>query len=208
MRFITLLASGVILCHATSAFAASEKTVGIPLKDIWAFEMPGTKNVLKIKGPETDRLVAEIRQAISADESNPKGPRSAFAVEGVDGDALREVHAVIVERKKPRNAFPKGSLVSIVFFSKPAGSYVHLQQVESTENSIEIRYQFVPHRTRDVTQHLALIPFRTQSVNKIRVDIVQSPMAPEFTKWGIKPLRPDWAEEFISKPFTFEVVGD
>src|SRR4051794_36090444 len=96
----------------------------IPLKDAWAYRMPGTQNMQNLEPNaygQSVRQLAMDEQAKRVKESlifqipnylgaggseKPKPARPGFAVLGKEAQALREVHAVLVEDKKAKQSFP------------------------------------------------------------------------------------------------------
>lgn len=209
----SLLICACLILSAGYALASEPKTVTIPLDQIWAWEMPGTRDIgqLEPNKPakvECGPLVGEIRQALSASRVRGTEPRAGFAVVGTGLDALREAHAVLVEKKQPRDSFPVGSEITVVFFSYQAGSYVHLRHVEQRGNVVEIEYRFVPHETCEVTEHLALVPLGKLPVGDVSVRIVLSPigepsLGPDFLRECI-----EWGRRVVCRPFSFSVLAD
>lgn len=165
-------------CHAETESDANQenKSVTIPLDQIWAYRMPGTQDVEALDG----LLVTESRRAIGFLTPDNKQTRSAFAVLGTELDALREAHSVFTKKSRHRKTFPAGSDVSIVFFSAEFGRYVHIDLVERQDNVVRIHYRFVPHKTKERTKHLALIPLGKLAAGKYRVKMIRSPMKPNY----------------------------
>ena len=112
---------------------------------------------------------------------------------------------MLVDGKKPQETFPPDTKVSLVFFSYQYGPYVHLHKVTRRGNLINVRYQFVPHKTEEVTEHFALIPIGKLAAGKVRVEIIQSPMEPKFVKAGWKDIKPDIASRIVCGSFSFDV---
>src|SRR6266576_3264860 len=109
MRLLLLI---VAIIFVAAAKADESKPVTIPLKDIWAHRMPGTKDVAELEPdaagniPKSDRdrpLTLEIRRALDAHHGEPQ---EAFAVLGSGRNALEEAHAVLTGQKQPLNSFP------------------------------------------------------------------------------------------------------
>jgi hypothetical protein len=142
-----LLLALMFIVSTASRAVADKKPVEIPLKDVWALDMPGTRPMRHgappDKAPEAP-LVADIRQALYRVPVN-QGPGKGFAVTGVDMDALRNAHSVIVKKQKPKDTLPADNEVMVAFFSRSAGSYVHIKHVERRNNEVIISYHFVQH---------------------------------------------------------------
>ncbi len=195
--------------------ALAADSVEIPLKDIWALDMPGTQDIRKLEATATSKdekndadlpLISRIRGATA----KPRGePREAFAVLGSGIDALRRAASDMAGETKPQESFPAGSDVSLVFFSYTTGMYVYLDKVERRGNFFEIKYHFVPHLTKEMTDHFALIPLGAIESGVYSVDIVQSPMdMSRVSTAGKKPAATTdakSAEKFVCRPFSFSV---
>jgi len=153
-----------------AAVVAEPRTVSVPLKQIWAHEIPGTKSAFDLEpklapGLSNQELkkqstVVRINRALAGWLQGPPkrekvGP--GFAVAGSGLNALKNAHGVLVEKKRIV-AFPGDSEMSLVFFTGQSGLYVHLDEVKQSKNRFEIRYHFVTHSTFDATTHFALIP--------------------------------------------------
>ena len=211
VRCVAFLAA--TLCSATLLADEPNKPVEIPLKDIWALDMPGTKDVRKLEpagagsgDPQSKSFIPSLIQEIAEAIKYPaaKGPDEGFVVAGSDKSALQAARDVLTGKTKRQAALPADSEVSIVFFSYVCGDYVHLESVKEFKNVIEIRYRFVNHMTRDVTQHFAIIPLGKLKLGEYRVDIVRD-------RTGEKPMESpagsgqDLASRFVCKSFEFSV---
>jgi hypothetical protein len=202
--------------------ANSEEATEIPLKDIWAYQMPGTRDVRDL---EPDKFGPQIRKLSSAEQLkkyetsltnqilgkldfNKLGQKAnpGFAVEGIGADALREAAAVLSGTKKPPTSFAANSNVSVVFFSHQSGYYVHLDKVEQRPGLVTISYQFVPHETRNLTRHFALIPLGKLPSGDVKVDIKRLPMQKKFIDAGFKESDSS-AESRVAQSFRFSVKG-
>ncbi len=220
-RIAILLA--LVLCGSNSY---AEEAVEIPLGEVWAYDMPGTKDVKELEpkayGREATSLpgseqferikksiIHQIRHSLQLEpDHNAQGPRKpgkAFAVVGSGNEALAEANSILAGRKEPQNTFPASSKLSIVFHSLEAGSYVHLTSVERQGNRIIIHFQFVPHFTANSTSHFALIPVTDLPPGEIEVQIVQEPMKDRYGIGKGLEANPDWQEQVICKPFSFTI---
>jgi hypothetical protein len=213
-----LLTSAFLMACAGCALAApaapaddESKTVTIPLDQIWAYDMPGTRDTGQLEPNKPAKLgsgplVGEILRALAVTPAEGKEARPGFAVLGTGLEAIREAHAVLVDNSKPRQAFPTGGEVSVVFFSYEAGSYVYLNRVERGGNVVEIYYRFVPHRTMNLTSHFAIIPLGALPAGKIYVKILQSPLEQEYTIQGFRPVTDAVSRQIVCRSFSFSVV--
>jgi hypothetical protein len=207
----------------------AEDVKQIPLSQIWAYNMPSTRDVQELEPEAYGRearslseaeqferinksIIQQIRLSLQLEpDTDAQGrtikrePGKAFAVVGTGKEALIEAKAILSGRKEPQNTFPAKSKLSIVFHSLEAGSYVHLTSVERMDNRIIIHFQFVPHFTAVVSSHFALIPVVDLPSGKIEVQIVQEPMKDEYgVGKGLEP-NAEWQEQVICKPFSFTI---
>ena len=92
------------------------------------------------------------------------------------------------------------------FFSHAFGYYVHLRKVEQEPGKIVITYRFAPHRTKEMTNHFALIPLGNLSPGKVKVESVRAPIDSQLTVAGFKEPSAAMAMQVVAQPFEFEVV--
>lgn len=179
----------------------------IPLQDIWAWDMPGTRplnrtetgNLLPSNSPELI-LLSEIISTLTSTPNNFT-PDQCFAVEGEGKNALQEAHAVIVKKQAKKTSFSQDQKISLVFFSYPFNSYVHLVRVEQQDQSLQIFYRFVTHRTRQMTVHIALIPVNLSASGNTQVEIKSQPATGNIAGgWE------QWEQKIICRPFNFNVT--
>lgn len=213
MNRLSLTAGFVIALVSCVAMAESpeEKPTMIPLDQIWALQMPGTRDIGELEADKPPKsmygpLVEKIRRALDTAREEGKDAKAAFAVLGTGLDALREAHAVLVQEKKPRETFPSGSEISVVFFSHSFGSYVHLDRVQRRDNVIEIHYRFVPHKTSDLTEHIAIVPLGALPAGEYQITVIQEPMDERFINGGFRPVDSKVAGQVVSGSFRFSVA--
>ena len=212
--------------------------VEIPLDQIWALHMPGTKNILELD-PDGDSnslallpddvrikrwkssLMRQIGDALMGDTS-PDWPREGqtarpgFAVRGTGVDALHEAYDVLVEHKAARTSFRASDPISIIFFSYVTGSLVDVLSVVRRDTTIELRYRFVGPLDKRNALQIALIPLGECPPNNYQVSIIQLPPGQELmdgTRVTVK--REDWSESakkagerFVCHSFSFDVTKD
>ena len=180
----------------------------IPLDQIWAYGMPGTRDILTL---DPDRVpqrplgmrVGGPQSFISREGEKIAGP--GFAVLGKGMEAWLSTHVELAEGQKPQDSFPLGSELSVVFFSHGFGQYVHIHRVERHGNVITIRYRFVPHRTKNFSSHFALIPVNGLQLGKVQVNIIRSPMDQKYVgSW--KPISAEWERRVVCKSFSFLIL--
>lgn len=165
-------------------------SVIIPLDQIWAFDMPGTKNVRDLEPaipfglPNKEYLhrspINQIQRSLSNSRFWPKKGNQAgpgFVVEGIDKEALKNAHVVLIKKDKSdhERIFPPDTDLSIVFYSFLCGAYVRLVDVERGDNLVTVRYRLISHATANSTSHFTIIPIGKLSEGHIQVNIVQAP---------------------------------
>ena len=187
MRCIQTLVAIIALCASSSG---QEKTIA--LKDIWAFGMPGTKNVKELQKIPSglsnedlleQSLVAQIQAALHRRNIPGPGepPRPVLVVKGVRTEALKEASRLLREmnqlktKKEPELIQPLGQDLTLVFYSYLCGRHVHLTDVEMAGSRITLKYRFVEHTSNNMTTHFALIPLGKKLKGKIKVRVVEEP---------------------------------
>jgi hypothetical protein len=161
------------LVYSTRTAVAADKPLTIPLESVWAYGMPGTRPMQRVRGSEetaaAPKLISEIRGALRY--LGDKKPAQGFAV--LTKDALRQAHACLTKKVAPRNSFPSSTELSGVFFAYQNSYYVALHKVQRSNNRIEIQYRHVLHEEQILTEHLAIIPLGKFSPGEVIVDISQ-----------------------------------
>ena len=204
MNLFSLAIGLALLLQVTT----EEQVTIIPLKEIWGYNIPGTRDVQKIEGDRALKQINEIRDMLSKRPPQGREAKPGFAVVGTGPDALREAHAVLSDGEEPRQKLPQNSEASVVFFSFQFGHYVHLHKVIRRGNVVEVYYRFVPHKTKELTEHFALIPLDRLIVGKGRVEIIQSPMEQEFFITGWESVKSEVARRIVCNSFSFVVEAD
>jgi hypothetical protein len=178
----------------------------IPLNEIWAFGMPGTRDIRELEANYSSKnsLISEIRKRHTFKTWQDKaGP--GFAVEGIDLEALKNAHAVITGAAKRSSSLGSGKEISLVFFSLEFGYYVHLTDVDIIGNDIEIRYEFVPHLTKNRTRHFALIPVGKLAKGNFSVSIIPEPFERRNVGKEFKEIPDERKLPLVSSTFEFTV---
>ena len=202
-----MVSSIVVLALALAAPNTAETS----LKDIWAQKMPGTKDIAELEPnaqgniPKADRdrpLAMEISEALHYQIG--KEPAEGFIVQGAGKSALQTAHDVLTNKQKHQSKFSDDSELSVIFFSYQFGAYVHLESVKESGKVIEIRYRFVPHETKEVTDHFAIIPLGKLEPGKYRVDIIRDRSDEKPVEAPAGPGQ-DWENKIVCKSFEFSV---
>jgi hypothetical protein len=239
-QFIYGTAVVLILGATASAEPPQEQpeTETIRLDQIWAYQMPGTRNILDLVakigseqraelGIESahevtpKKIWAELAISLSEVSSFWPGPgrdaRKAFAVSGCDVEALLQAYGVIVRGDTPSKSFSSRKPITIVFFTYQCPNYVHLDSVERCENEIAIRYRFMQPVNRIQSVQLALVPLGRLPIGKYDVAIDQEPMGQQQLDGGFEPRQLDTRlpsrnieldRRVVCKSSTFSIIDD
>ncbi len=167
MTFLRTLAfswtSSLIL--VTAGTACGEETLTIPLDTIWAWDMPGTKDVSEISPVDTTLPTKETRRlspmhdiliTLNYADKNQR-PAKGFVVIGSDRLALDKAREIITGKSKALSALPSYEELTLVYFSK-GGCPIYLSEVSRNKHKIIVT--FYTHRTieLDLGSYFALIP--------------------------------------------------
>jgi hypothetical protein len=178
----------------------------IPLSEIWAYDMPGTKDVRKLGQSES---IERILRAIAHKSNSQEFASPGFAIVGTNKTALDEAFQVLVKRQSAPDKLSPSEPVSIVVFSHNTVRYFHISSVETRGVKFIVRYQLIPHKTKKVTSHFAIIPLGKLTPDKYQVEMVQLQPV-EFIKNGFPPISDEVAKTIVSNSFDFEIeeLGD
>lgn len=206
IRVLSLLAMACC-CSISNA----EEVVEIPLSEIWAYSMKGTRDISRLEpkyftkkfasqtGSEIGKqikqsLVRKIRKELSQRPKN--GPNPGFAVEGSGVDALRQAYEVLSGSRPIQNEFLAGGDICLFFFSYQAGSNVLIKSVDRKERTFHIRFEHVPHMSLEMTEHFALIPAGILSPGEYQVSV----------EWyGAQGEQVDSDDRFVCRSYSFIV---
>jgi hypothetical protein len=191
-----------------------DKAVTIPLDQIWAYKMPGTRDIQELdkarpkgSGRGFVALISESSVLRAEDLKWEKLARPGFAVAGTGLSALAAAHDVFVANAKPHEIFSQDEEITIVFFSEPvSGDRVHVRNVERRGHNIEVQYRLEPYFEKHLSSGLALIPIGKLPVGEYHVELHQLPREKKYVERGFKPLNEEWSRKFLCKPFSFSVT--
>jgi hypothetical protein len=186
----------------------------IPLDQIWAWRMPGTKPMKSSLqadskySTEEGALLAEIRRRLSKMPGTelPKKAEAGFVVSGTGMDAMKKAHAILLGKEKRQDHFKENQELSLVFFSYRATWYVHLHDIVIKGDTIKVRFKFVPHNEQVITNHFALIPINGLKAGKYKVVVERLPLEQKYVDIGWPP-RPASSDNIVSDSFSFSVGG-
>jgi hypothetical protein len=173
----------------------------IPLREIWARDMPGTKNIDELHKQWRPEDIARLQRNPAPNEETV---RPTFAVQGTGFEALRNSYEVLVKKKEPKRSFDENTDISIIFFSRDDNWYVHLQSVEVKNKIITLNCNMVTHETQETTKHFALIPVGKLLSGEYQIEVVVS----QVDKTGQpipNPLEQGIVNRIISGPSTFSI---
>jgi hypothetical protein len=185
----------------------------IPLNQIWAYDMPGTKDIGDLgrhqARSEGMKFLASISESsvLRAQRQNGEPARQGFAVVGNGLTAMRAAHAVMEGEAKQTTKFSPDDEITLVFFSEPAtGAHVYVRRVEREGNNIEIQYQLEPYIQRHYSFGFALIPLGRLPFGQYTVGFLQLRAEERHIRLGFRPFNKKWSDRFLCKPFTFKVI--
>ncbi len=208
-------ALAILACLSSAAFAESP-TETIPLKDIWAWDMPGTKNVRDLEpevfGPDLSSQPIDVQQkrnrgslVLQIHEHLSTLDDAGFAVAGNARDALKDIYSVLIEQKKTAASFSPSSDITLFFFSHMCAAYVRVDHVERKRNTIEIFYRYVPHSGKELTWHFALIPVGQLPPGNYQVTMTQLPVDMSLMHETTSEVDKKIGNKFVCKPFSFSI---
>jgi hypothetical protein len=207
-RLLLVIGFVVLWCATAAAEPPKEQpdTVTIPLDQVWAFRMPGTRDVARMLRENHSPLFDKIRGALSNYPEKGSQAKPSFVVAGDHVPALKAAKAVLVEGKPPRTSFRGTEELNIFLFSRQCAVYVQLDAVQRSNNDIQVRYSLIPHEESMVTEHFALIPLGKLAAGKYRINIVRLPMSPQLIAKGFVPISAIVADSTVCKSSEFEVT--
>lgn len=210
--------------------------IEIPLDQISAW--PRMRGTLRFGGERPDAtveyqrdwrpLLVDIYRALPKWAQKEGSESPGFAVVGTGLEAVRQMHAVLVERQPSRQSFQVGDEISLVFFSYKPSPSTHLHRVDCVGNRVEVRYRFEsghPPRTETRLKGcFALIPLGKLEAGEYHVNYVKSALerltfGPDFVPKGpfhekmirelkdrvYKPISREEARKMVCNSFSFTV---
>ncbi len=189
----------------------SDDAVVIPLSEVWGWRIPGTKPMSAGQRggeytAEEGPLLEEIRKRLSGlpGVGEEKKAEAGFIVAGTGMEAMKKAHAILMGKEDRRNDFEVDQELSLVFFTYRSTSYIHLHDIVIEDHTIRVRFKFIPHRSREVTNHFALIPISGLKGGKYEVLVERLPLEQKYVKAGVPP-RPTSSNNLVSSSFSFSV---
>lgn len=204
--FLLMLSLSVSIAHAKES---QEPPRTILPRDIWALEMPGTKDISELATPaDVKRLMAITGSWIERESKlNFKDvARPCFAVTGIGQPAFHNALERFESGKKPSGIFSTADEISVVFFSEPVGeNHVRIEQVVRKGKRIEIQYRLEPYLEKSISQTFALIPLGKLAEGAYQVEMRQLPRDKKYEKWPGTSVDEEWSRNYLCKAFSFSV---
>jgi hypothetical protein len=204
VRLLTMLML-VICCSCSSEEVAVpqpeeqspqpiEEIITIPMEQVWSTnqnrmwsvdEPVGTRYIGELVegSARNTSLLEEINESLDVETPGRKA-ESAFAVEGQDLEALKNAHAVLVKNQPRPKSLSAGKPISIVFFVLDSPHYTSLTYTKKRGNTIQIRYEFIPHLETIESSLFTLIPLGKLSQGHYQVKIDHEPYEKRYAKFG------------------------
>ncbi len=206
----------VSLAHAESPSEPTKAHI-IPLSEIWAYQMPGTKDVrelepkLDVHAPGFKKLWERslVRQIVSFLSSGApregKKPGPAFVVVGTGKEALKKAHSILKDKYtlEDHQRLPNNTELSLVFFHYVTGWHPQLTSVEQSPDSIVVKYRFIqPEEPSFGAARFALIPLGKLPSGTVSVNFEQEQ---PVDYRGLRLNQKTNAEQLVCDSFSFEV---
>ncbi len=165
----------IFLLFVSPSFAEEPRV--IPLGDIWATDMPGTREVFdteqnlgKDSGAKAQQVRDTLRDLWAAD--NTAG--DIFVVPGEGIEALTNVQKVLAGESDLASVTTT-SACSLFFYVYPTPVYVVIDRVTVSPEVISIHYSGVAQRsTHDMSPRYALIPLGNLPAGFTRIEVHES----------------------------------
>lgn len=199
-----------------SLVVAEEKPVEIPLKEIWAANMPSTRNIRELEHrTEGDhRQFGPLMHTVYRTMHGGRGERAGgspdagpgFPIPGSGIAALHAVYDILVDKAERPETVPVGE-VSIVFFARLSPADCYLEKVERNGTDITLTYRLHARQTGNLSFHLALIPLGALEPGKYDVRHVQLPVALAANDPAklAPPMAGERLKRSVSDPYSFKV---
>jgi hypothetical protein len=198
----------------------AEVAVEIPLSEVWALDMPGTKDVRELEpdafGEKFWSLPAEeqvdlqkksLTGQITAQLKWQDGgkPKPGFAVAGTGLQALKAARDVLTEESESPSSLSAKTEITAVFSSIQSGSHVRIYEVKRKNNIIEVWYRFEPHDAAYSSIHFALIPLGKLTSGTYHVKFVNGPMEEKYLSAGFRPKTAEAIARIIDDSLLFSI---
>lgn len=207
VRLLSVLA--LVLC---CSFSYAEEKVDMSLDKVWALNMPGTHRLtLDRRGPQSGYVskygaLAEAIYSFLLGKSDDPELGPVLVLEGSGLEALKNLKAVLDNKREASTSFSTKQEISVVFFAIGRHENVHLTRVLWTGSEVQLYYKFVPYLIGpQTTVHFAIIPLGKLPKGVVKVNLYRLPFAENST---ISPYRIPTREEvkrIVCQPVEFKV---
>lgn len=194
-------------------FVAANELRQIPLNEVWAYQMPRTKDVRKLDIDINRSTVASPQELIEKSlvegilaslQHRERPHKDGFVVSGVDSRALKAAYNVLVCKQRPQTK-ATGS-ISLVFYAI-AGPKVDLCAVEHNQNVITIKWHFVSYSTPIERSTFGLIPIHGLRPGEYEVRLERQPSKSDGFAQPVEGTTADnMTDKFLCEPFRFKIL--
>ncbi len=211
VRLFAIL-SFVLCCSPVYA----EEPVEIPLDQIWALDMPGTRDLRELEQGDkfkslsaTERiqnsLVENTRWLLNVNHrpsyGSVVGRGTVIAATGLE--ALKHANAILADKQTRIEWFDSSEELTLVFFAYESGRRVRLSKVYSTKKEVVVEYAFEAVEFPKSTSQIALIPLGKLPPGNRNVKITR--LDEIITNAELRHHRQAFGRQVISESFAFGV---
>ncbi|BBO33404.1 hypothetical protein [Lacipirellula parvula] len=185
--------------------------VVLPLKEVWALAMPGTKAFPSTHKDDAGNYVSsdgQVSQQLNeafASVARSKESTEGFVVAGTGIDSLKALTQALQNSTGKRDAFTTEEELNIVFYALEYGSDVHLTNITRDKSEITLSYRFAPHFEANVSSNLAVIPLGKMPQGNYSVKLARQPLERKYQTLKVKNPSKKEASRVVCKPFRFTV---
>jgi hypothetical protein len=198
------------------AQAPTEKPTVVPLKEIWAFGMPRSRDIAELDRRQRTLTGESLFEAVmgalgDSEKWKQKGQLvgPGFVASGSELDALRAAHNVLVKETKPPKTLSSIDEVWLVFFACGfSGHRMNIERVQRRGQEIDVRFEVI-RDVRDVvermrTPRLGLIPLGRLSPGAYHVKFTPL-ITNKSTRTKTEQADQSWISKCVSNSFSFTV---
>lgn len=212
MRFLT----GLILIVVGTAQAQE-----IPLEDIWALGMPGTKDVRELdpggiarihkdtSDAEAEAIVKryhnsttyKLQKTFVKYFENAEKPE-VLVVQGTGEKALTNLLRSLTEKTpKLKTPVPSDTELTLVFYAQPTIHHVRLAKASRDGRTIKLEYTYKTGLSRDTAFRYALVPIGKLDPGELNIEVsLTRPKASQLS-----PLSDDDAKRYVSQSTSIQI---
>ncbi len=212
VRLFALLA--LIYCCSISY---AEEAVEIPQGEIWALDMPGTKDIRELE-PNRDAfkgmsaaeriensLIENTRRLLNINNRPSYGSVAGrgAVVAASDLEALKLANAILANKQPRTEFFDSSEELTLVFFAYESGKCVRLKRVYRTDKEVVVEYRFETKTFPNSSSQIALIPLEKLPPGNRYVSIKR--LDEDATNAELRQHRQAVGRQVVCDSFTFEV---